>query len=163
MKVIFVDFDDTIGLHEQSIDNRNIIDWSDPRVLFENSNYAFRETILNTDLIDKFRVLKEKYKNNVKIIVLSMSGTYAVEKKKKWLNDMKCEDLFEDFIGLSVDLDKGQYIKAYESFYNVKPEDVILIDDARKHLMEAKPFCHTYLPHMFTLKFEEITEQVINK
>ena len=161
MKIIFVDFDDTIGLHEQSIDDKNTIDWSDPRVLFGTSNYIFRKTILNTQLIEALKQIKDK--NKVKIIILSMSGTYAVDKKKKWLKEKGVDYLFDDFIGLSIDLDKGEYIKAYQLFYKIKPTDCILIDDSRKHIMKAKKYCYTFLPHMFTLELNKIIKEIIKK
>ena len=129
MKCIFVDFDDTLCLHKEPIRTE--------MHMFESIETAckkfYKNSKANLELLDYLEHFKEE---GTRIILLSACNSKMIEIKKEWCKN-HCNNLFDDYIGSSVDLSKSDIIKAYAEFINEDILEMSLIDDSDKELEEA--------------------------
>lgn len=129
MQYIFVDFDDTLCIHPNPI-KTELHMFEDVKTACEN---FYSNSKVNLDIIDYL----EHYKSEgAYIILLSACNSKMLEIKKEWCN-INCPDLFDDYIGSSVDLSKSEIIMAFAAYKNVDIEDISLIDDNDEELDKA--------------------------
>lgn len=129
MKYLFVDFDDTLCIHPEPIKTENF--------MFEEKKDACQKfyggSRLNIELLDYLEHFKAE---GVEIILLSACNSKMLEIKKEWCK-VNCPNIFDDYIGSSVDLTKTEIIKAYASFKKENLLEMALIDDNENELQEA--------------------------
>lgn len=129
MKTLFVDFDDTLCVHPEPIKTE--------LYMFETIEKAcekfYHKSKLNLELLDYLEHFKEE---GVEIILLSTCNSKMIEIKKEWCRKY-CPDIFDDYIGASMDLSKTEIIKAYAVFKNEELLEMALIDDNDNELEEA--------------------------
>lgn len=119
--IYFVDFDDTICLHSASINCNKFVNGGNP---YTNS--------VPCSVLAEY-LSRQKVKG-ARVVLLTTSSSYMLEHKKKW-----CEEnfpgLFDDFVGLSIDCTKGQYMQSY--LEQIPNEYAEFIDDSREERAEA--------------------------
>lgn len=113
--MIFVDFDDTLCLHRTDINSKK----------FLIKDGAYLTSIPNKPLINQLYELKA---DGNKLILLTMSSSFMLEHKKNWCNK-NCPNLFDDYVGLSIDCKEYIYTKCHFANEN---EVHIFIDDNRE-------------------------------
>ena len=122
-KVIFVDFDDTICLH-------NIHIFIDDR-MFLNVDEASAKFYANSELnIPLYRYLVNEKNNGTNIILLTSACSKMLDVKKCWLKN-NCPSIeFDDFISASIDINKTQIMLCYAKHNKIDILDLVLIDDS---------------------------------
>ena len=121
-KVIFVDFDDTLCLHRFNI-------YTDGRI-FENISDAcekfYNQSELNKQL---YNHLIDMQKNGYKIIMLSSACSKMLDVKKYW-TEKNCPLVkFDDYIAVSIDIDKTKIMCEYAKYHKIDISNIIFIDD----------------------------------
>ena len=144
-KLIFVDFDDTLCLHSSCI---AYID-----LLLTNKKDIFKDSIPNYPLI---RSLEEESKDpETGIFLISASCSLFMPYKEDWCSKNCSKVKFTDYIGSSIDASKAEIIEGFRHRYNLRPEDIIYIDDSATERKAAlaynfKVYSPTYFNIMFT-------------
>lgn len=145
-KVIFVDFDDTLCLHRFNI-------YTDARI-FEKVDIAcskfYNQSELNHQL---YKYLIDMKQNGYKIILLTSACSKMLEIKKFWLKQNCPLVEFNDFISVSIDIDKSKIMIEYAKFNNIDNSNIIFIDDncsERKYAQENG--ISTYSPQLIMNK-----------
>lgn len=141
--MIFVDFDDTLCLHRVDINSKE----------FLTKDGAYLTSVPNKPLINQLYELKA---DGNKLILLTMSSSFMLEHKKNWCNE-NCPNLFNDYVGLSIDCNKAEYIYTICNFTD-ENEIHIFIDDNReeRHLVEKLNNVRVYSPQLFVIDKGEI-------
>ena len=131
-RLIFVDFDDTLCVHTEYLtDKYKQFICGNKETACEN---IYKNSLPNTLLINY--LIKEKSKGNVRIILLSSAMSFLLELKKLWCLH-HCPDLFDDFIGVSIELSKADIIESYCKYYGLNNEDALFIEDSWKERLPA--------------------------
>ena len=121
-KTVFVDFDDTICLHRHEVEKNE-------KMFFEKEKACeilYKDSEVNIAL---YNYLIELKNFGYQVILLSASCSKLFELKKYWL-EKNCPLLkFDDYISVSIDINKTQIMLAYVKYKNMKVEDIMLIDD----------------------------------
>lgn len=144
-KLIFVDFDDTLCLHNSCIAHRDL--------LLADKKDIFKDSIPNYPLI---RYLEEESKDpEIGIFLLSACCSLVMPYKEVWCSKNCSKVKFTDYIGSSIDASKAEIIEGFRRRYNLRPEDIIYIDDSITERKAAlaynfKVYSPTYFNIMFT-------------
>lgn len=124
---IFVDFDDTLCLHISAIESSKYL-----------SEYPYANSVPNRILIDWLYTTKPKYD----VVLLTKASSFMLEHKKKWCG-VVCPGLIDEFVGLSVDCSKKDYIANFRG-------DNVFIDDsaAERSAAETLQNCRVLSPQL---------------
>ncbi|HAJ77977.1 MAG TPA: hypothetical protein DCO89_02810 [Clostridiales bacterium] len=145
-KIIFVDFDDTICLHNVHID-------IDDR-MFLNSNEASEKFYSKSELNQPlYKYLVNENNNGAKIILLTSACSKMLDVKKYWLKTNCPLIEFDDYISASIDINKTQIMLSYAKHNKIDVSNIILIDDScteRRTAEEGGIF--TYNPQLIMNK-----------
>ena len=144
-KLIFVDFDDTLCLHSSRIAYGDL--------LLTDKKDIFKDSIPNYSLI---RYLEEESKDpETGIFLISACCSLFMPYKEDWCFKNCSKVKFTDYIGSSIDASKAEIIEGFRRRYNLRPEDIIYIDDCTTERKAAlaynfKVYSPTYFNIMFT-------------
>jgi hypothetical protein len=123
-KIYFVDFDNTIYLH----DNKGSITETEYRKTNLEYGLGYRQYYpesLNTKLIN---ALEKCVDNNTKIILLTgCTFNKCLEAKKNIIEEKT--SIFSDFFSVAQKEDKIDLMKIYADAYNMPKKNITLIDD----------------------------------
>ena len=113
---------------------------------------SYSTSVPNKALINQLYELKE---NGNKMILLTMASSFMLEHKKVWCNE-NCPNLFDDFVGLSIDCNKAEYISTVCSSTD-DSETHIFIDDNREErcLVEKLDDVLVCSPQLFVIDKRE--------
>lgn len=121
-KTIFVDFDDTLCLHKFNL-------YTDARI-FENLDNAcdkfYNQSELNKQL---YSYLIDMKKSGNEIILLSSACSKMLEIKKYWIEKYCPLVRFDDYIAVSIDIDKTKIMCEYAKYHKIDISNIIFIDD----------------------------------
>ena len=121
-KTIFVDFDDTLCLHRFNL-------YIDARI-FEKVDVAcdkfYNQSELNKEL---YKYLIDMKKNGYEIILLSSACSKMLDVKKYWIEKYCPLVKFNDYIAVSIDIDKTKIMCEYAKYHKIDTSDLIFIDD----------------------------------
>ena len=131
-KVIFVDFDDTLCLHRLNV-------YTDSRI-FEKVDVACSKFYCQSELNKKlYEYLIDAKHNGNKIILLTSACSKMLEIKKYWIKQ-NCPLIdFDDYIAVSIDIDKSKIMSEYAKYNKIDISNIIFIDDnctERKYAQE---------------------------
>lgn len=136
--MIFVDFDDTLCLHRMSINSKE----------FLINDGAYLTSVPNKPLIDQLYELKT---DGNKLILLTMSSSFMLEHKKNWCNE-NCPNLFDDYVGLSIDCNKAEYIHTISNFTDENEVHIFIDDNSEERfLVEKLDNVRVYSPQLFVI------------
>lgn len=147
-KLIFVDFDDTLCLHSSWVSYQTLLLAGNDMTLD-----ILKDSVPNYPLIEYLE--KESEDPETAIFLISASCSLFIPYKKRWCDQYCSKVRFTDYIGSSIEASKAIIMEGYRRQYNLKPEDVIYIDDwatERKAALEYnfKVYSPTYFNIMFT-------------
>ncbi len=122
-RVIFVDFDDTICLHNVHIcvDDR----------MFLNINEASEKFYAKSEINQPLNKYLVNEKNNgATIILLTSACSKMLDIKKYWLRTNCPLIEFDDYISASIDINKTQIMLSYAKYNKIDISSIVLIDDS---------------------------------
>lgn len=131
-KIIFVDFDDTLCLHRFNI-------YIDER-MFEETNKACEMFYAKSELnLALYKYLTNMQKDGAKIILLTSACSKMLDIKKYWIEKNCPLAIFDDYIAVSIDINKAQIMIEYARHNKIDISEIIFIDDnctERKYAQE---------------------------
>lgn len=131
-KVIFVDFDDTLCVHTEYLNDKyKQFLFCDPETLCEK---IYRSSLVNHILLTKLTQLKNEY--NAQVILISSANSLLLDAKKHWCMQ-HCPDLFNQFISSSIELTKADIILSYCTHEHLNEREVLFVDDSWREREQA--------------------------
>ena len=108
-KTIFVDFDDTLCLHRFNV-------YVDER-MFEETHKACELFYANSELnLALYKYLDDMQKDGAKIILLTSACSKMLDIKKYWIEKNCPLVKFDDYIAVSIDINKAQIMFEYAKY-----------------------------------------------
>lgn len=159
MKIVFVDFDDSIYLHKEHWNPEDDFDVQLEYGLFLYRTY--NPDLLNKRLIERLKAYLKYYednKMNMKIVMLTTCGTsFYFDKKREFINNY-CSDIFDESYSVSRNEDKliliNKMIKELSSHTN-ETINTMIIDDDMFTIAEAQKYgIEAYTPMYFSEIYE---------
>ena len=151
---IFVDFDDTLCLHNKKIQTE--------KYLFKSPDYicvvAYKESIPNTAL---HLWLKDRQREGALVFMMTNASRGMWEAKKMWLDRTFPDVIFSDYIFVNEDADKESHIRAYTKMY---PEErVYFIDDDGAERAKVEQTCGNVITYSPQWLMAQLTNDIIRK
>lgn len=120
-KSIFVDFDDTLALHQRENKSSKFY-LADPQTM---CNELYKNSEVNKPL---YEYLLERQEKGDELILLSNCSSMVLEGKKVWLAKNMPMLKFKEFFGTSIDISKTEVMIYYAELHPEK--DILFIDDS---------------------------------
>jgi len=139
--MIYVDFDDTLYLHEKHWSYEDDLDYN---FRYGLGIYGYKKSNINSGLI---RAIEELVKNNdepfYRVYVFMITGSRInlyFEAKRDFIKN-NCDDIFDNFFSVSSQEEKIELIKRYNEMFEIehgiKVDKTIVIDDEYKVLSKC--------------------------